>query len=63
MSRESVYSAQLRDKFAREALADLPKDAPAEQRRDMERRASEARAIHAQAAHDAHAANKRWGIV
>lgn len=63
MSRDNVYAAQMRDKFAREALMDLPKDASPELRQSLERRAGEARKAHSLAALTCHRQNKARGIV
>lgn len=62
MSRDNIYAAQMRDKFAREALMDLPKDASPELRQSLERRAADARRAHALAAANCQRQNKARGI-
>lgn len=62
MSRDNIYAAQMRDKFAREALMDCPKDASPEHRASLERRAVDARQAHALAAANCQRQNKARGI-
>lgn len=50
MSRDNIYAAQMRDKFAREALMDLPSTATQAERQEAERRARIAREDHGRAA-------------
>lgn len=63
MSRDSIYAAQLRDKFAREALMDLPRNAAPEVRQAAQHRAELARQEHARVAAACHRENVSKGRV